>query len=113
MKKLTVYTAKCSRTMDPGRPEATAIAVAGERIVSVGSLDSMKPWLDRFPRDIDDRFANDVLMPGFVDPHTHLRVSGIFMGLNYVGPIPSYGAPGPARPPHAALRWGRAPRESA
>ncbi|HIG39739.1 MAG: hypothetical protein ABGY96_11530 [bacterium] len=28
-------------------------------------------------------------MPGFIDPHTHLRLSGTYMGLNYVGPIAS------------------------
>lgn len=98
MDSLKVFTARKIYTMDPGRPEANAIAVAGERIVSVGTLESMKPWLDRFPHEIDEQFAGDVLMPGFIDPHTHLRVSGLFMGLNYVGPIPSYGAKGRVEP---------------
>ena len=84
---LHVYTAAKIRTMDIGRPEATAVAVADGRIVSVGSLDSMQPWLRRIPHTIDDSFAGQVLMPGFVDPHTHLRTSGTFGDLNYVGPV--------------------------
>lgn len=98
IEKLHVFKARKIHTMDPGRPEANAIAIAGERIVSVGTLESMKPWLDRYPHEIDERFANDVLLPGFIDPHTHLRVSGLFMGLNYVGPIPSYGPKGRLNP---------------
>lgn len=94
MDSLTVFTARKIHTMDAGRPTATAIAISGERIVSVGTLDSMSPWLDRLAHKIDDRFADNVLMPGFIDPHTHLRMSGIFMGLNYVGPIESYGRQG-------------------
>ncbi|MFP6697852.1 MAG: amidohydrolase [Alphaproteobacteria bacterium] len=95
MDRLTVYTARQIHTMDPGRPVAKAIAIAEGRIVSVGTLDSMAPWLRRVGHDIDDRFKNDVLMPGFIDPHTHLRMSGTFMGLHYVGPIDSHGPQGP------------------
>ena len=89
MQRLRVFTAAKVRTMDPGRPEADAVAVADGKIVSVGTLTSMQPWLRRFPHDIDDSFADRVLLPGFIDPHTHLRLSGTYMGLNYVGPIPS------------------------
>ena len=95
MERLTVYTARQIHTMDPGRPAAKAIAIADGRIVSVGTLDSMAPWLRRVDHDIDERFKNDVLMPGFIDPHTHLRMSGTFMGLHYVGPIDSHGPQGP------------------
>lgn len=98
IKKLKIFTARKIYTMDAGRPEADAIAVAGERIVSIGTLETMKPWLDRYPHEIDTQFAHDVLMPGFIDPHTHLRISGLFMGLNYIGPIPSYGANGRVAP---------------
>lgn len=87
--RLTVFTARAIRTMDPGRPVATAVAVGDGKIVSVGTLASMQPWLRRIPHDIDERFAEHVLMPGFIDPHTHLRLSGAYMGLNYVGPIDS------------------------
>lgn len=98
IEKLTVFTARKIYTMDPGRPEADAIAISGERIVSVGTLQSMQPWLDRYPHEIDERLADTVLMPGFIDPHTHLQASGLFMGLNYVGPIPSYGPHGKIDP---------------
>ncbi|MEZ5659418.1 MAG: amidohydrolase [Burkholderiaceae bacterium] len=95
---LTVYTARRIHTMDAGRPLATAIAVAGERIVSVGSLQTLAPWLERIPHRIDRRFENDILMPGFIDPHTHLRMSGVFQCLHYVGPIESHGPTGPQPP---------------
>ena len=95
MERITVYTARRIHTMDPGRPTATAIAIADGRIVSVGTLQSMQPWLRRVAHDIDDRFGDDILMPGFIDPHTHLRMSGTYMGLHYVGPITSHGPDGP------------------
>ena len=93
---LRVYTAARIHTMDQGRPEADAVAVAGGRIVSVGSIESMQPWLRRYPHEIDDTYAERVLFPGFIDPHTHLRMSGTFMAIDYVGPVPS-AAPGGRR----------------
>ncbi len=71
MQPLTVYTAKAIRTMVPSLPLATAVAVSGDRIVEVGSLESLRPWLDAHPHDIDDRFADKIVMPDFVDPHLH------------------------------------------
>ena len=89
MDKLTVFTATRIHTMDPGRPQADAVAVSNGRIVSVGTLESMQPWLRRTPYEIDDRFLGRIILPGFIDPHTHLRLSGTYMSLNYVGPIDS------------------------
>ena len=89
MERITVYTAGRVHTMDPGRPHGSAVAVADGRIVSVGSMESMQPWLRRYPYDVDDRYADKVIFPGFIDPHTHLRLSGTYMGLHYVGPIDS------------------------
>lgn len=84
-----MFTAAKIHTMDQGRPNATAVAVADGRIVSVGSIESMQPWLRRHQHSIDDTYADRVIMPGFIDPHTHLRMSGSYMALNYVGPIDS------------------------
>jgi predicted amidohydrolase YtcJ len=94
MGKLTVFTAKRIRTMDAGRPTADAVAFQNGRIVSVGTLASMRPWLDLQPHDIDDRFRGKVIFPGFIDPHTHFRMSGVFMGLTYIGPIDQQGPKG-------------------
>ena len=94
MEKLTVFIAKRIRTMDTGRPIAEAVAVADGRIVSVGTLDTMRPWLDRYEYTIDDTFNKKVIFPGFIDPHTHFRMSGVFMGLTYIGPIDQQGPRG-------------------
>lgn len=86
---LTIFVAKSIITMDVGRPRATAVAVLDGRIVSVGNLATMRPWLDRHPHTIDERFADKILCPGFIDPHTHFRWSSSLFKLHYVGPIAS------------------------
>ena len=86
---ITVFPAAQIHTMDPGRPHASAVAVADGRIVSTGTIESMQPWLRRNTYEIDDRYSDKIIFPGFIDPHTHLRYSGVYMGLNYVGPIDS------------------------
>lgn len=85
--QLRVFTAEWIHTMDPGRPHATAVAVVDGSIVSVGTLESMQPWLRRVHYEIDHRYVDRVVFPGFIDPQTHLRLSGTFAGLNYVGPV--------------------------
>lgn len=61
-----VYPARRIITMDPGLPEATAVAVSGGRITAVGSLEEL-----RETGDVDDRFAGAVLLPGLIDQHLH------------------------------------------
>ena len=68
MEELTVFLAKTIRTMDLGRPIANAGAVSEGKVVSVGDLQSMKPWLDRYHHEIDDTFADKVFCPGFLTP---------------------------------------------
>lgn len=87
MPKITVFTARKVRTMDPGRPLAEAIAVMDGKVLSTGTLASMKPWLDRYEHVIDDTLADKVIFPGFIDPHTHFYQSACYLALHYVGPI--------------------------
>ncbi len=42
---ITVFTARRVRTMDQSLPEATAVAVRDGRIVEVGTLETLQPWL--------------------------------------------------------------------
>lgn len=102
MSKVTVYRARCVRTMDPGRPVAQAVAVMDGRILSTGTLESMKPWLARYEHVIDDTLEDKVILPGLIDPHTHFSMSAGYLGLAYVGPIESPG-PGGMNPPVLTL----------
>jgi predicted amidohydrolase YtcJ len=71
-KKITVFLARKFVTMDPGWPEATAVAVMDGKILSVGvTFDDLKPWLDKYPYEVDEQFKDEVIYPGFVEAHTH------------------------------------------
>ena len=64
---LTLYPAKKVITMNPSMPQAKAILVDNDRIVEVGSIEHMKPWLDAKPHQVDDRFQDRIICPGFID----------------------------------------------
>jgi predicted amidohydrolase YtcJ len=57
-------------TMDVALPQAQAVAITGEKITAVGSNDDIlaQQRADSVVVDLNGR----TLMPGFVDPHTHL-----------------------------------------
>jgi predicted amidohydrolase YtcJ len=93
MNDVTVYRARKVITMDAGRPFASCIAVMDGRVLSTGTIESMQPWLKRYPHKIDDTFADKVIMPGLIDPHTHFAFSAGYLAMHYIGPIDS---PGPA-----------------
>lgn len=57
-------------TMDQARPEATAIAVAGDRILAVGSDEEIAKLRGEGTKVID--LAGRTAMPGFIDGHAHL-----------------------------------------
>lgn len=94
-REITVLVAKKIVTMDPAIPEASAVAIADGKIVSVGTLDDLKPWLDHYPHTIDRSFADKVIYPGFVEAHGHPLIGGTTLTrppLTYL-PLPSpYGS---------------------
>jgi predicted amidohydrolase YtcJ len=95
---ITVYIAKKIITMDPAWPEATAVAVRDGRILSVGSLEDLKPWLSKYPNTIDKTFADKVLMPGFIEPHGHPLIGGTAMSRPLLTYMPVPNPYGPAFP---------------
>ena len=78
---ITLFIAKKIVTMDPATPAATAIAVQGDRIVGIG--DSEDPDLKEATQ-IDNRFSQHVLLPGFVEAHAHVMSGGLWE-FPYVG----------------------------
>ncbi|MEL6889955.1 MAG: amidohydrolase [Actinomycetota bacterium] len=56
-------------------PLAEAVAVDGDRIVAVGSIDDVVAAIERdfpdSPHTIDDTFVDSVILPGLIDQHLH------------------------------------------
>lgn len=81
---LTVYPAKVIHTMNPSLPQATAVVVRDGNIVEVGSMESIQPWLDAHPHQIEDTFADKVLFPGFIDPHLHPSLAATLLPMDFI-----------------------------
>ena len=104
IKNVTVFVAKKIVTMDPSIPTATAVAVSDGRILSVGSLEDMKPWTDKYPTRIDRQFASKVMYPGFIEAHGHPLLAGIVYSHPVITPSPLARPWGPAFPGVATLQ---------
>lgn len=88
MSPITVFTAAQIHTMDPSLPTANALAVRDGRIVEVGTIDTLQPWLRHHEHTIDDRFADKVLLPGFIDPHVHPAMMALLLATEWITPEP-------------------------
>ena len=101
---ITVYTARKIVTMDPGWPEATAVAVQGGRILSVGrTMDDLAPWLDAAKKSgtavtIDATFKDHVLLPGFVEAHGHPLIGAVALTRPCLSRFPQPNPYGPGFP---------------
>jgi len=62
-------------TMDPRRPRAEALAVAGDRILAVGATAEIQAYKGSRTRVIDLR--GRALLPGFYDAHQHQLYRGL------------------------------------
>lgn len=74
-------------TMDPDRPRAKAVAIERGRIVAVGTVDEVRSVVgDELP--IDEMFADEILLPGFIDPHVHPTLAATILNLEIVAAMP-------------------------
>lgn len=94
--QLTVFVAKKFYTMNPGHPEARAVAVCGDRIVSLAnSLEDLKAWTNALPTTVDTRFADKIVFPGFIDAHQHPLLGAITANLPAIAALDTPQAYGP------------------
>ncbi|WP_251977781.1 amidohydrolase [Salinicola avicenniae] len=76
-----IYVARRILTMNPSQPEATHVAVRDGRILGVGSLETLADLGDY---ELDERFADKVILPGFVEGHSH-ALEGVLWEYAYAG----------------------------
>ncbi|MFW9977422.1 MAG: amidohydrolase [Candidatus Thorarchaeota archaeon] len=62
-------------TMDPEKPNASALAVKSFKLIAVGDNDDVMDLLPTAKRVMD--LGGKTIIPGFVDAHTHLTSTGI------------------------------------
>lgn len=75
-----VFAARKIITMNPSRPFATHVAVRDGRIVATGTAEELCVG----EVQLDTSFADKVLMPGFVEGHSHI-MEGLMWLMPYVG----------------------------
>ncbi|MFT6292282.1 MAG: putative amidohydrolase YtcJ [Ilumatobacter sp.] len=81
MAHTTVFTARRIVTMDPSQPVVEAVAVRDGHVLAAGSFEECASW---GPHEVDNRFADLVLVPGMIEAHAH-SLEGAFALLPYVG----------------------------
>lgn len=81
---IEVFTARKVITMNPSWPTASAIAVRDGRILEVGTLESIKPWLEHDEFEINDSFTDQVIMPGLIDPHLHPLMAAVLLPMQFI-----------------------------
>lgn len=82
----TIFTARRIITMERSNPEATAVAVSGKRIISAGSLGEVKAALGGQSFKVDETFADQVILPGFIDQHLHPILGGLTLATEVIAP---------------------------
>ena len=75
-------------------PKATHVAVREGKILGVGNLDQLSGWGEH---TLDTRFADKVLMPGFVEGHCHAP-EGQIWNYTYLGYFERYDPEGNLHP---------------
>jgi predicted amidohydrolase YtcJ len=79
--KITIFTAKKIITMNPRQPIAHAVAVSDGRILGVGTVEELALWGEY---TLDTTLANNILMPGMVEGHCHLKEGAMWQWV-YLG----------------------------
>ena len=66
----TIYPARKIITMNVRQPEVSHVAVRDGCVLGAGSLEELSGW---GAPEVDERFADKVIMPGLVEGHSHSR----------------------------------------
>jgi len=79
---ITIFKAKKVITMNPSWPIGDAVAVRDGRILEVGTIDSLQPWLEKDVSQVHD-FGDRILLPGLIDPHLHPVMAAVLLPMQF------------------------------
>ena len=65
-------------TADPGKPWADAMAIAGDRILAVGTKQELKAYVNK-QTVLVKAAEGQLIVPGFIDNHTHFMDGGYML----------------------------------
>ena len=85
--QIVIYQAKEIVTLDSARPTAQAVAVVGDRILAVGSLNELKAAAGKQPYVVETMFADKVIVPGFIAQHDHPMLAALTMTRSLVNSV--------------------------
>ncbi len=74
-------------TMNPEQPFAEAIAVGEGKVVALGTRVEVERALEGRSFELDLRFRDKIVMPGFVDPHIHPSLAATILQLHIVSAV--------------------------
>lgn len=95
---VTVYEAAKIITMEPGYPEARFVAVSDGIILGLAQdLDDLDAWTRGRNVTVDRKFAKQILMPGFIEPHIHPMQTIMMLPMPFISPE-SWDLPGKSYP---------------
>jgi len=78
---IVIYRACEIVTLDSNCPTANAVAVSDGRILHVGEFTKICEYLSDAVFEVDDRFKDDVIVPGFIEAHGHTFGDGALGSL--------------------------------
>ena len=104
MNDTVIYRARRIVTMNPSRPVASHVAVRDGRILGAGSLAELEGW---GAYRLDEQFADKVLLPGFVEGHSHLMEGALwrFVQVGFHDRIDPDGRTWTKRQRAPSIRW--------
>ena len=81
---VSILTAKRVITMEGNDQDYDAVAVVDDRVLAAGRLEKLKELIGAQPYRIDDRFADKVIMAGFVEPHLHPLLGAVTLTMEII-----------------------------
>ncbi len=81
-----IYPARAVITMQAGTQDTNAIAVQDGLILSVGEAETLQAQLPG--AEVNEVFADRVIVPGLIDPHIHMVLSSVQYALPLTPPWP-------------------------